>query len=752
MKKILICLLLCFYSLFCFAQLTIHLNNWKFMNGDSLAWVLPDYNDTNWKPIKVGSYWQANGYDIPSGYAWYRIKFTLSSDLKKKADLDSLLISLGKIDDCDQTFINGKLLGQNAILISGTDNIPIKNLWELKWARSITRNYTLSINDPRLQWDRENLLAVRVLNMFGMGGLYTSPVNIRMKNKTDYLLFDFDTIGLERKPDGMLSKTLVVQNNSSFSDIKGKLILEITDLKTQKTLTIKVYDVHLGENDKQYYTISFKGDLSQRMKIDCSFVESNTNYKVNHTQNLPYILTPKSSENPKINGAKIVGVGTGSDFIFRIPATGIRPITFYAENLPVGLSLDINSGIITGNVKQPGEYTVKLTAENKLGKVSRNLKIVVGNRIALTPPMGWNSWNGLGYDVSEDKIYNATDVLVSSGLADHGYRYVNTDIGWEPMQRDSVEPVVPNHKFPDMKAMTDYIHSCGLQAGIYISAGPTACSVNGTPLGIGSYGHNESDAQTFANWGFDYLKYDWCSYPAKDYSRKSLQKPFIMMKDALNRTGRDFVYSLGGLNSWEWGDSIGGNLWRVVSDIEDNWESVKKGFNLEVTAPYARPGSWNDPDMLVLGWGWYGDDIERLHPSHLTPDEQYSHIGLWALLSAPLLIGCDLSKLDDFTFNLLANDEVIDIDQDPLGRQALPAVKNGDYIIMVKDLEDGSKAAGLFNLTKDNLKIEVPWEILKIIGKQNIRDIWRQRDLGVFDNKFESEVPPHGVVLVKISN
>ncbi|MGV8094302.1 MAG: hypothetical protein AB2L24_20780 [Mangrovibacterium sp.] len=243
---------------------------------------------------------------------------------------------------------------------------------------------------------------------------------------------------------------------------------------------------------------------------------------------------------------------------------------------------------------------------------------------------------------------------------------------------------------------------------------------------------------------------DWCSYPAKNYSRKEIQKPFIMMKAALNKTDRDFVYSLAAWDEWEWGDSIGANLWRVVTDIEDNWESVKKGFNIEISAPYAKPGNWNDPDMLVIGHGWFGDDIERTHPSRLTPDEQYSHISLWSMLSAPLLIGCDLTKLDDFTLNLLANDEVIAINQDPLGKQALPLIKNENYIIMVKKLIDGTKAVGLFNVSGSDIKITLPWDLLEISGKHIVRDVWRQKDLGIFEKEFVSEVPSHGVVLIKI--
>jgi hypothetical protein len=394
---------------------------------------------------------------------------------------------------------------------------------------------------------------------------------------------------------------------------------------------------------------------------------------------------------------------------------------------------------------------IKLKAKNEKGEAVRNLKTVVGGLLALTPPMGWNSWNGLGYDVSDDKVRTAVDMINKSGLADHGYDYVNIDIGWEPMKRNADGSITPNAKFPDMKGLVDCIHSNGFKAGIYISAGPTACSVYGTELGVGSYQHYETDAQAFAGWGFDYLKFDWCSWPGTDYSPAGLQKPFKLMKSALDETHRDFVFSLGGWSEWEWGGSIGANLWRVEGDSEDNWETVKAGFYLEAAAPYAKPGNWNDPDMLVVGQGWFGNNTVRLHPTRLTPDEQYTHISLWSLLSAPLLIGCDLAKLDDFTLNLLENDEVLGIDQDPLGRQALPAVKNQNCVVMAKDLEDGSKAVGLFNLTESELKVAAAWTALKISGSQNVRDVWRQKDLGRFAESFESSVPPHGVVLLKVT-
>lgn len=736
-------------SLSASAQQSIELKNWKFKQGDNPEWRNPGFDDSDWKPIKVGTNWASQGYS-DGGWAWYRTKFTLPLEMKEGMRTGILRFSLGTINDYDQTFLNGLLLGQNARLApdGGTNSFRDSRLQEAG-IRGHIRNYVVTVDDSRLLWGKENVLAVKTGCDAGSGGMWGSPLSVGPAEVKDCLCFDI--VGtLEKQPEGKLSKTILLKNTSSLPRITGALTITITNQDNGKRVITQIYDVNL-EKESQTFTIRFKGNLRQHLKAAYHFTDSSSGYKTTCSEVFPYILTPEPADAPSINGAKVVGVGLGRAFLFRIPATGIRPMTFSAEHLPAGLSLDAATGLICGTIAQAGEYVVKLKATNRKGVVSRDLRIVVGGLLALTPPMGWNSWNGLGYDVSQEQVRTTVDILRKSGLADHGWRYVNIDIGWEPMQRSSDGRIVPNAKFPDMKGLVDYIHSNGFKAGIYISAGPKACSVYGTELGIGSYQHEETDAQTFADWGFDYLKYDWCTYPATDRSNEGIAKPFKVMKAALNKTGRDFVFSIGAWNTWEWGGNIGGNLWRVVSDIEDNWKSLEKGFKLEMTAPYAKPGNWNDPDMLVVGQGWYGNNTVRLHPTHLTPDEQYTHISLWSLLSAPLLIGCDLTRLDDFTLSLLSNDEVLGINQDPLGKQALPAVKNDNNVVMAKDLEDGSKAVGLFNLTENKMKITITWAGLGISGKQKVRDVWRQKDLGTFTDSLECTVPSHGVVLVKVS-
>ena len=489
----------------------------------------------------------------------------------------------------------------------------------------------------------------------------------------------------------------------------------------------------------------------------------------------PYLLTPKTSETPKINGSKVFGVRPGHPFQYTIAATGKRPITFAAQGLPTGLTLNPLTGEISGATAAPGEYHVSLAAENALGNAERMLTIRVGDQISLTPPMGWNSWNSWACSVDDAKVRASADAMVASGLADHGWTYINIDDCWE-VKPDAKEPelqgearnadgmIVTNKKFPDMRALSDYVHNKGLKLGIYSGPGPTTCAGF-----TASYQHEAEDAQQYARWGIDYLKYDWCSYGsiAKDHSLPVLKKPYQVMRDALDKIDRDIVYSLcqyGMGDVWTWGAQVGGNCWRTTGDINDTWSSMAGiGFGQAGHEAFAGPGHWNDPDMLVVGLVGWGPE---LHPSKLTPDEQYTHISLWSLLAAPLLIGADMGHLDPFTLNLLTNDEVIEIDQDPMGKQARRISNEDGKQIWVKEMEDGSKAVGLFSAddagrapadyfqwttSPARTKVIVKGSDLGISGAFGVRDVWRQKDLGLFQGQFEAEVPYHGVVLVRVT-
>lgn len=472
------------------------------------------------------------------------------------------------------------------------------------------------------------------------------------------------------------------------------------------------------------------------------------------------ILTPKAPDTPRINGPKIYGVRPGHDLIYRIPATGVRPMKFSASGLPSGLKLNPETGVITGVVSKAGSFDVQLTASNKLGKDTRKFTIKAGDQIALTPPLGWNSWNCFACDIDQDKVKAAADAMINSGLADHGWSYINIDDCWMVMP-NSDDPVVGgktrdaegnmniNKKFPDINGLTSYVHSQGLKVGIYSGPGPRTCA------GFEAcYLHEEADALQFAKWGFDYLKYDWCAYEeiAKDHSLPELKKPYQVMRAALDKANRDIVYSLcqyGMGDVWEWGAEVGGNCWRTTGDITDDWSSMEGiGFSQAGHEKFAGPGHWNDPDMLVVGKvGW----SKNLHPTRLTPNEQYTHISLWSLLASPLLIGCDLSDMDDFTLNLLTNDEVLAINQDPLGKQAGRVAQLGEMEIWAKDLEDGSKAVGLFNRGLFPGKIVLKWSDLNLSGEQVLRDVWKQKDLGTFLDRYDIVIPAHGVQLLKVS-
>jgi hypothetical protein len=422
---------------------------------------------------------------------------------------------------------------------------------------------------------------------------------------------------------------------------------------------------------------------------------------------------------------------------------------FSADGLPEGLNLDTRTGFITGALQTKGSYPVMLTAKNNLGQDSLVWTIIAGNTLALTPPMGWNSWNVWGLMVDAEKVREAVDAFIGTGLAEHGWTYVNIDDGWEAPTRMPDGSITGNEKFPDFPGLAGYVHSKGLKMGIYSGPGPRTCGGY-----LASYQHEYQDAKTWADWGIDYLKYDWCSYSdfIEDTSLTELQKPFNLMRQALDKVDRDIVYSIcpyGLRPVLTWGAGAGVNLWRTAYDISDSWQSMSSnGFSQYKGHPNASPGHWNDPDMLVVGWLGWGT---YQNPSGLSPDEQYTHISLWCLLSAPLLLGCDLTRLDDFTLSLLSNDEVLAVNQDQLGNQAMKYFDEGNVQYWMKPLYDGSYAAGIFNLNEDRRSVHVNFTDLELAGSFKVRDLWRQKDMGVFDNGMDLAVPGHGVVLVKLS-
>ena len=487
-----------------------------------------------------------------------------------------------------------------------------------------------------------------------------------------------------------------------------------------------------------------------------------------------YILTPPPARASRINSPKIFGATPGTPFLYTIAAAGVRPMKFAAENLLNGLSLDAATGIITGRVAERGTYRAKLSATSAAGTATQVLTIAIGDTIALTPPMGWNGWNAWADDLDGAKVIASAEAMVATGLINHGWSYVNIDDTWQGVRGGPLEALQPNEKFPDLAAMVGRIHALGLKAGLYST--PYVQSYGGYPgassklphggetfasmqrraefRSVGPYKFETNDARQMAAWGIDFLKYDWRIDVA------SAER----MSAALRQSGRDIVFSLSNNapieKAADWARVA--NMYRSGPDIRDSWTSLYLvTFLLDPWAATTGPGHWADPDMMILGNVSTG---AGLHPTRLTPDEQYSHMSLFCLLSAPLLIGCPIEQLDAFTLGLLTNDEVIAIDQDPLGKPARLVADTHGVQVWVKPMEDGSFVVGLFN-TDDFGKtpqsyfrwddetpktFEFRFEDAGLAGSWAARELWTKKDLGTFAGSMTTSIRHHGVVLLRL--
>ena len=363
------------------------------------------------------------------------------------------------------------------------------------------------------------------------------------------------------------------------------------------------------------------------------------------------------------------------------------------------------------------------------------------NGLVRTPPMGWNSWNKFAGKITDADVRTMADAMVTSGMSKAGYNYINIDDTWE-LGRDAAGNITTNTKFPNMKALADYVHSKGLKIGIYSGPGPKTCADYEA-----SFGHELQDAKTYAAWGFDYLKYDLCSarsiYPSSLASERGL---YQKMGEALAQTGRPIVYSMcqyGDFDPWKWGAAVGGNLWRTTGDISDNWKSMDKiGFSQLAIASYTRPGHWNDPDMLEVGNGG------------MSADEYRTHMSLWSLLSAPLLAGNDLRTMTPETKSILMNREVIAIDQDPAAKPTQSLSKDGSVETLWRPMQDGSIIVGIFNRGAQPADASLVWASLPggLAGTtMKARDLWKHTDVAVSGEKFTTSIPTHGVALLRIA-
>ncbi|HUO97599.1 MAG TPA: glycoside hydrolase family 27 protein [Rhizomicrobium sp.] len=365
------------------------------------------------------------------------------------------------------------------------------------------------------------------------------------------------------------------------------------------------------------------------------------------------------------------------------------------------------------------------------------------NGLALTPPMGWNSWNKFACNVNEKIVRAQADAMATSGMRDAGYQYIVIDDCWQAGRDKNGNIQADPKKFPSgMKRLADYVHSKGLKFGIYSDAGTRTCGGY-----EGSRGHEFQDAKQYAAWGVDYLKYDWCNT-----GKQNAQASYLAMSRALQASGRPIVFSLcewGDNTPWLWAKNIG-NLWRTTGDIYDAWEGKSaNGYSIGMLNivdmqadlwPYAGPGHWNDPDMLELGNGG------------MTGDEYRAHFSLWAVLAAPLIAGNDMANMSEETRSILTNKEVIAVDQDPLGIEAHRVFKDGEREVWARPIKDGGRAVVLLNRSAEPLDITVTWEQLEYPDrlKAAVRDLWKHADLAPAQGGFTATVPGYAAVMVTI--
>ena len=482
------------------------------------------------------------------------------------------------------------------------------------------------------------------------------------------------------------------------------------------------------------------------------------------------------SVSPRLNGARIFGCRPRSPVHITLAAAGIGPLHFEADPLPKGLRLDARTGFLSGRITTPGRHVFNVRVSGPGGEAAAETVIVCGARLALTPPMGWSSWNCWGLHVTGEHVLTSARSMAEL-LRPHGWTYVNIDDAWQGERaRTGDHALQANEKFPDMAGLVAAVHALGLRAGIYSS--PWATTYAGyhgdssdhpqgrLPArndmanwwqrrahlfnGKGLHSFTAADARQYAKWGFDYLKYDW--FPIDGPATRACAA-------ALADTGRDIVLSLSNtLDRSTLPDVIGhAQLWRTTNDLHDVWSlntGTPYGFQgvrdiirwHDAFQPFQSPGAWNDPDMLVLGHVGLGSG---LHPTRLTPIEQTTHFALWCLWSAPLLIGCPLDQLDPFTLGLLTNDELISVNQDPCGVQAWRILEKNDCVIYRKPLVDGTSVYGLLNLGEKPREVRLDWKTAELpAATHSVRDLIARRPLGPHRRGITLEVPAHGIAVL----
>jgi len=492
-----------------------------------------------------------------------------------------------------------------------------------------------------------------------------------------------------------------------------------------------------------------------------------------------------AQQKPQINSPEFYGARTGKHFFYTIPVSGSRPMEISAKNLPKGLSYDKKNGIISGSIIKKGKYRVEISAINKSGSSKKHFTIVAGDQLALTPPMGWSSWYSYGRKARESDVLKTAQLMKKYGLDQYGWSILEIDDPWtnQPDDKDRVWEqlnhkankdvyqyhegpnnlpdrkgivrdgdgmLLPNQHYKNIGQTVKQIHDLGFKVGIYSSPGPLTCG------GVaGSYGHELQDAKYFAKVGFDYLKYDWCSYGvfAKDNSEEELMKPYTLMGNALKEQPRDIIFSLcqyGMGDVWKWGYKTGGQLWRTGDDVRDNWGSVYTADKkLADKSEYVQPGRWNDPDILQIGA--VGAESREGNSNHLTKEEQRTVMSMWCLLSAPLFIGANVEHIDPFTLSLLTNNDVIAIDQDALGKAAnLKLTLDNKVEVWTKELYDGRIAVGLLNPNDREQSFDFQFSAIGTDSAYEVRNLWLKKSLGEQLKSLPCNIPPHGILLITL--
>lgn len=512
------------------------------------------------------------------------------------------------------------------------------------------------------------------------------------------------------------------------------------------------------------------------------------------------ILTPPPPDEPRLTGAAIFGVRPGRPIHFRVSATGERPLVFSARGLPEGVTIDSATGWISGRAPESaGDVVVDVKAHNARGAATRPLTLRVGETICLTPPMGWNSWYVHSEGVSDRAIRDIASAMEEKGLAAHGWTYVNIDDCWMGLRDPATKAIRPNAKFGDMRALAAFVNARGFKLGLYSTpwmstyAGYVGGSApdetgdysalflpenerqnphqvfgrypNGIAKGLATIGPVwlvDRDARQFAEWGIDYVKYDWKEWTLKKGEKgwwpddaapqQKTEAVARRLHDDFRALDRDIVISLSpDHNAHEDGFVPAyANLWRLTPDIHAEWARIVAPFDLEERLRLTGPGRYGDLDMLQIGPLGKPNRAEvAFKPSPLTPSEQYVQVTLWSILTQPLLLSCHVPTMDAFDLNLVSNDEVLAVNQDALCRQGRRVAHlKGVWEIWAKDLADGAKAVALFNLAGEDRVIGVSARELGLAGK--VRDLWRQRDIGVLQDRFDALVSPHGAAFIKV--